>query len=412
MIILFLFLQVDSLSLNQAIDYALAESPAYNESRASLSKVRIQFYQSLSNLLPTITTQARYTKSNFQGFVTNSYTGSINLNVPIFDIDVIGSIILSKERLNSNQISYKAEIARMILNLKAAYYKLINARELLKASEITIKHAQENLKLLKTKYELGSASRLEKLQAEVFYLRALENKANAIMQEISAQEELKSILGIEHNICPTDSLTPPDSITLPALDSILAIIDRANFDIRSAQELTNIARTGLVLSYLAFLPKVSFFYGYSANTDSLIFDFQYYKDNHTTDYGISISLPLFEIKTLIFNWLTARKEYHIKKFSRKRVELESRKALRISYYTLKGAIDKLRYAQRALEAANEAATIAREQFRLGAISLLDLLQTEEDLYDAKVSFNSALENYYSQKANFSYLAGEFVLNKE
>ncbi len=412
MIILFLFFQVDSLSLSQAIDCALAGSPVYNESRASLSLVRIQFYKSLSNLLPTITTRARYTKSTFQGFDTDSYTGSINLTVPIFDIDVIGSIILSKEQLSSSEINYKTEIARLILNLKTAYYKLVNTREFLKASEITIKHARENLKLIKTKYSIGSASRLEKLQAEVFYLRALENKANAITRRVNAREELKSLLGVEHNIYATDSLVMPDRIDLPDLDSILTIIDRVNLDIQSAHKLAGIARTGLVLSYLAFLPKVSFFYGYNTTADSLIFDFQYYRDNHTTDYGINISPPLFEIKTIIFNWLTAKKEYHIKQFTERRVELETKKALRTSYYTLKGAIDKLHYARRAFEAANEAATIAREQFRLGAVSLLDLLQSEEELYDAKLSFNTALENYYLQKANFSYLAGEFVLKKE
>ena len=412
MMIFLLFLQVDSLSLQQTFDLAFENSPSYYESKISLDKSRILFYQSLSNLLPTVSTTASYAKSEYQGIGTSAYLGSASFSMPILDLDVLSAICVAGRQLHNVDIQHRADISNLILKLKTAYYSLINSREFLKASETAVAKAEENLKLVQSKYELGSASRLEMLQGEVFHLSALQDRSKAKTQEITAQEELKSILGINNEIYPTDTLTTPNSTQFPSLDSLIAILQKVNYDIQIAQEYRNIAKLQLVASYLAFLPKVSFFYGYNVSSDSLIFDFQYYRDNAIKNYGIKISFPIFEIKSLIFNYLNAKKDFQLKEFTKKQTIFESEKALRTTYYSLQESADNLLYARKGIDVADEAEAIAKEQYKLGAISLLDYLSTEQDLYNARVSYHSALSNYYIQQANFSYFIGELVLNKE
>jgi outer membrane protein TolC len=412
MLLFLIFAQVDSLSLEQAIDLAFTNSPAYYESKATLDKSRILFYQSISSLLPTTTTTGTYTNSEISGIATSTYTGAIQFTLPAFDMDVISAILASNRTVKSSGLQHKFEISNLILRLKTAYYSLINARQLLKSSTIAIDRALENMKLAKTKYELGAASKLDLLQGEVFYLRAMQDKSKAKTLEISAQEELKSILGTGNEIITTDSLVTPEDTELLPLDSLIDILEKINYNIQTVRELSNIAKLNLISSYLAFLPKVSLFYGYNVSSDSLIFDFQYCKDNATRNYGISVSIPIFEIKTLIFNYLKAKKDYELQEYTRKRVRLETEKALRTTYYALKESSDKLRFAQKSLDAATEAATIAREQYALGAISFLDFLTAEQDIYEARVSFTSALSDLYIQQANFSYHLGKLALNKE
>jgi len=412
MIILALFLQVDSLSLNQAIDLTLKNSPAYYQSKISHEKSRILFYQTLSSFLPTVSTTGSYTKSEYKGTTTSRYSGSMNFSIPVFDLDIIGSIFASHQNLKGSNIQYQSEISNLILRLKTAYYNLINAKELLNASEIAIKRAGENLNLIETKFNLGSASKLELLQAQVFHLRALQDKSRARTAEITAQEELKSILDINNEIYPTDTLAIPDSTRLPPLDSLLMILAKVSYNIRLAQALKNVARINLISSYLSFLPRVSLFYGYSFSSDSFIFNFQYYQDHSTKNYGINISFPIFEIKTLIFKWLNAKKDNQLKEIAKRQVTLETEKLLKTTYYALQESYDKLRLAQKSLAAATEATTIAKEQYSLGAISLLDFLKAEQDVYDVKVTYNEAISDFYIKQANFSYLLGELFLNKE
>jgi outer membrane protein len=398
--------------MNQAIDRALANSPIYGESRVSLDKSRIQFYQVLAELLPTAYVTGTYTKSEYQGFTTSGYDGSLQLSMPVFDLDIISAIFVARGEMKGSAIQHDADVSNLILRIKTAYYNLINALELLESAEVTIERAQENLKLVEAKYELGAASRLEFLQGEVFYLNAQQDKSRARTLEISAQEELKSLIGTVEDIYPTDALVAPEFTALPDLDTLTKVLYNVNYEVRLARELRSISKVNLISSYLAFLPRISLFYGYNVASDSFVFDFQYYRDNAVKNYGVSVSFPIFEIKNLIFKYLNAKKDLERSKYAQRRAELETEKALRTTYYLLRESLDKLELARKSLDAADEAAIISREQYALGITSFLDFLTSEKAIYDARVSYTSALSDYYIQQATFSYLLGTLTLNKE
>jgi len=56
--------------------------------------------------------------------------------------------------------------------------------------------------------------------------------------------------------------------------------------------------------------------------------------------------------------------------------------------------------------------LAREQYSLGMISFLDLLRTEEDYYNARVSLVQALNGYYLGQSNLSYLLGKITIEEQ
>jgi outer membrane protein TolC len=412
MILLLFLAQIDSLSIDQAISRALENSPVYGESRVSMEKSRVQFYQVLAELLPTAYVTGTYTKSDYQGLSTSGYDGSLQFTMPLFDLDIISAIFVAHGQMRGSNIQHEADVSNLILRIKTAYYNLINALELLESSEVTIERAQENLKLVEAKYELGAASRLELLQGEVFYLNAQQDKSRARTLEISAQEELKSLIGTVEDIYPTDILMPPELVEMPHLDSLMTILHDVNYEVRIARELKSVSRVNLISSYLAFLPRMSLFYGYNVASDSFVFDFQYYKDNAVKNYGISVTFPIFEIKHLIFKYLNAQKDLRKSEYAERRAELETEKVLRTTYYSLRESLDKLQFAEKSLDAANEAASISREQYALGITSFLDFLTSEKAIYDARVSYTSAMSDYYVQQATFSYLLGTLTLNKE
>jgi outer membrane protein len=412
MILLLLLMQADSLSLEQAIDIALSRSPTYFESKISLDKSRIQLYQALSSLLPTISTTAEYTTYNNNGSETTLYSGKLTLAQPVFDINIISSIFVSNYQLKSSGIQHNADISGLILDVEKAYYNLIYANELLRTSETAIERANENKQLIETKYRIGASSKLDALQAEVSYLSALQDQAKAKTLQITAQEGLKTLLALDTDIYPTDSLLPPEIYDLPPIDSLMTILAVANNDIRIAQQQENIAKLNVLTSYLAFLPSVSLFYGYTYSDDELVFDFQRWRDNSIKNYGISISFPILEIKSLFFNNLNARKQHQLQKIARTSAELESEKSLRVAYYGVREAYDQLQYSGKSLDAATEAAAIARQQYTLGLISFLDLLTAENNLNTTRVALASAISDFYVQRATLSYLLGDLVLSKE
>ncbi|HEX7321220.1 MAG TPA: TolC family protein [bacterium] len=412
MIFLLSFLAIDSLSLAQVVDIALSQSPIYYESKIALDKSRIQFYQAFSNLLPTLSATADYTSSKSDGSETNLYSGKLTLTQPVFDLDIISSILVSHHQLKSTNIQHAADISGLVLDVEKAYYNLIYTNGLLKSSETAIKRVDENKQLIETKYRIGAASKFDALQAEVSYLSALQDQAKAKTLQITAQEELKTLLATDNYIYPIDTLSPPLTFELPSIDSLAAVLVEVNNSIHIAQELEHVAQLDLISSYLAFVPKVSLFYGYTYTSDELVFDFQQWRGDAIKNYGISVSFPILEIKSLIFNNLNARKELQLQKFSKKRIILESEKSLHTAYYGLLEAHDRLQYASKGLDAATEAATIARQQYALGLVSFLELLTTEDNLNATAVALASAISDFHVQRATLSYLLGEKVLNKD
>jgi outer membrane protein TolC len=405
-------LAVDSLSLEKVIDQALTRSPVYYESKISLDKARISYYQALSDLLPTFSSTARYTRSKFDDITTNTYTGTLTMTQPLLDLDIISSVLITRRTLAGTGLQHESETAQLILRLKTGYYSLISAYYMLSSSEIAIRRAEENLKLIEAKYELGAASRLEKLQGEVFLLRAQSDHAQARKLLITANEELKSIIGNMNDIYPTDSLLVPDETIFPSLDSLIDVLSEVNYAILIAREAKTAAYYDVIASYLAILPRVSFFYGYTYNSDSLVFDFQHIEDNLATNYGISITIPIFELKSLIFRNLKARKELKRQTFAQQRVMYETQKSLRTTYASMIEAHEKVQLSTKSLDAATEAASIAQEQYALGLISFLDYVSSEEDLYEARVSNTSALSDFYIQRATLSYLLASLSSSKE
>lgn len=400
---LLLFCQVDSLSLAEAIEIGMARSPAYLESRASLGKARIDFYRSLSYLLPTVTTTGTYTRTRVSGIEDDRYVGSLSLAVPIFDLDVISAIVVAGAQMSSAEIGRQESAASLVLRIKSAYVGLVGARELERAAESAITRAEENQRLVQTKFELGSASRLEVLQAEVFMLRARQDRAKARTQYETAQQELQALLDLSRTVVPTDTLVEPAIVELPPLDTLRVVLERANYAVLLANKAQSVAKANLILTSAAFLPRVSFFWGYTSTTDSLIFDFQYHRENAVRNYGINVSVPLLEIQQLVFDWLAARKDKEVQDYRSRRAVLEAEKSLVVAYLGLQESEERLRFARASQQASREAGALAREQYNLGIISLLDLLGVEEDYYNARVVYIQALSDHYVQEANFTYL---------
>jgi outer membrane protein len=399
-------LQVDSITMQDAIDRAFMNSSAYFESQLSVTKARIQFYQSLFNVLPALSATTTMATSEFNDVETSQCTNGLNATMPVFDLDVISAMFVTGGQLTGSKIQHRSDVAGLILRIKTAYYNLINGNELVRSSGIAIERAQKNYDLVKTKMDLGSASRLEMLQAEVYHLRALQDQAQARTLEATAQEELKTLLGADRLYVPVDSITEPDTAVFMDIDSMLALLERFNYSVRVADQVRRIARLNLYASYLSFLPRISLFYSKTLYNDSFKFDFEFFGDRAATNYGFSVALPIFELKGLIFKVLNARADARQKSYARVRAIMEAKKSLRTAYFSLQESYDRLQFAKKSYETADEAAKIAAERYALGALSLIDLLTIESSGYDARVTYVQSLTDYYVQRANLSYLIGE------
>jgi outer membrane protein TolC len=408
LLILLFFFQIDSLSLDQVIDRVFENNPDYFQSRISLDKSRVLYTEALCNYLPTLSVSGSYTKHENNGQGAYPYSGSASLSQPILDMDIISSIIDAHYGVKITRCQYESNIGALLLDTRTSYYDLIYAYELVASSEIAIEQAKESYDLIKTKYDIGAASKLDKLQAEVYYLSAQQDKARARTTLSNAQSKLKSLLASENEIYPTDTLVAPHIFEFPPLDSLILAMQKANYSIRIAENTEAQARSDLTFSYLAFLPKISVFYGYSSSLESFTWDHDVWQDNASYNYGVRVSLPIFELKSLIFDNITARQDMKIKEYAKQNTVLEQKLSLQSVYAGLVETYEQLQLADKSLDAATEAIAIAQAQYALGSISFIELLKAEQDIYNAHSTRISSLSDFYGRRAELSYYIGSIV----
>jgi outer membrane protein len=408
LLILLLLFQIDSLTLDQVIDRVFENSPDYFQSRLSVDRSKVLYAEALCNYLPSLSVSGSYTEHEADNQAAYPYSGSASLSQPILDMDIVSSIIDARYNAKITSCQYESDIGALLLDARTSYYDLIYAYELISSSEIAIKQAKESYDLVKTKYDIGAASKLDKLQAEVYYLGAQQDRARAKTALINAQSKMKSLLASDNDVYPADSLAAPDTFEFPPLDSLMQAMYKANYSIRIAANTESQARSNLAFSYLAFLPKISFFYGYSSSLESFTWDPDVWQDNAHYNYGVRVSLPIFEIKSLIFDNITARQEMKIKAYTRQKTVLEQKLSLQSTYAGLVEVYEQLHFADKSLSAADEAVDIARAQYALGTISFIELLTAEEAAYAARITYVSALSDFSSKRSELSYLVGSIV----
>lgn len=403
MLVILLLIGVDSLSLNQALEIALRRSPGQLEALTELERARYDYGHSLAMVLPSVRADLGYSELRDRGVATEAYSGNLTLSQPILDLELASRVLAARSSLDGSRILEAKSRAELILRTSLAYYELVESDYLIKSAQVALSRARENERWVLERYELGAASRLERLEAEVFRLKAEQEFVRAENAKAVAQEELRSILDLEGELVPTDTFCLPTDTVVPSLDSLLGLLPLRNYDLRLIETQLRTARLRLTESYFSFLPRVGLFYRVDYSEPRYPRRGADLRDGVATSFGIGISLPIFELPRLYFNNRIARTEYRRTLYQRRQLELMVQKELKTSYYLITEALRRIAYAQRELSGAEAACELAREQYRLGAASLLDLLTNESNLYAAQLSYITSLKDYYSQRARFTYL---------
>lgn len=81
------------------------------------------------------------------------------------------------------------------LQVKQAYYTLIEAKKRYKVAELAEKQAKENLNLREERYKKGVEKTTDLLDADTQYIQASTQKLHALFDYLKAEENLKFMIG-------------------------------------------------------------------------------------------------------------------------------------------------------------------------------------------------------------------------
>ena len=166
-------------TFDEAYGLMLSNSPDLNilDNQIITSKLRIK--QAWSNGMPNISMNAGINASSAdqltRGYFDDNYIKSVNisLSIPIFSgFRNKNNIQIAKLRLDQAETRLRGGTKSAKVSLYALINTLNNYQEIIPIQEEVLISAEEDLKLAQQKYELGSASILELLDAQLALIQA------------------------------------------------------------------------------------------------------------------------------------------------------------------------------------------------------------------------------------------------
>jgi outer membrane protein len=352
------------------------------------------------------------TKRESNGVKSNVATASLNLNWTLFDGM---KMFITRRRLGQmvelGELQIKNQVITSVADLMRTYYDISRQQQQLKAVEEQMQLSTERLKLAQYKFEVGTGTKSDMLQAQIDYNAQKSQQLTQQTAILKLKEQLNNLLAIPL----TNDFTVLDTIPIHTgltLDSIQGNLTATNPQLLLAQKSIDIAGLALQERRAERLPTVSFNSAYNFNrTDnkSVINPFQpLFSQNKGLNYGFTATIPIFNGYLTRRNIRAAELEIQYQQLAYKRNLAEINTSVATAYrdYTLYQ--QTLALEEDNIKLVRENLFIAQERYRLGVTTFLEMRTAEQSLADATNRLIQARYNTKVAEIELLRLRGDLV----
>lgn len=411
------------LSIDKAVSLALSKNLTLKQNQVQAKSSKTSYFQSLTGYLPQPSIQLSYSNAKAsiplnQPGLPPVYTSSnkgyqvyLSLDQSIFDPERLLSIWQQRGQKRYSYYELTEKERDIVLQVKSAYLNALKTRKIISERKKALQRAKENLEFVTMRYNLGSASRIDLLNAKVEKGQAELNLEKAKSDKEIADRTILNLLGIEEKtpLELEEVKEPTPSAKVPPLDSLILTALRERPLVRGALANFHAAKGNFWYRTLSFLPHVRFGW-YSSYTSEEKFpgSFSEFWDNSTRSSGLYLSIN-FDFMSYPFYVLNSKYGVKSQEISYKMTRLEVIKDIEDTYRNYKTARHALGQARLIKAHAEEALKLAKGQYQLGSISSLQLFDAESRYLEAELSWISSFYDYYIAKESLNRAIGSEVI---
>lgn len=380
----------DTLSLEQVISVGLNNNYSIQIAKMESDIAANNYYRGNAGFLPVINvtsaknfnilnfegTQAGGQEREFTGARTDNFNLGVGLTWTIFDGT---KMFTTYERLGVlkrlGEVNARAQVENTVTQIVVAYYNLLVEQERLAVLLNNLDISEERMKIAKSKYEVGSGSKLEYLISQVDYnsdrtglirQQELVNVTRTILNQLILFD-LTEVYAVSQNITIEQDLI---------LDNLIESLKISNAVIIAARQ--NVYAADLAVKELQAdrLPIVNLNVGASYNTSNNPTGFFIRSENESLNYGLSASWNVFNGFNLSRNIQNAKIISEISNARTKELEINQEAELRIAFLRYTNNLALLEMEKDNVTIAMESAEIALERYKLGVSTPIELREAQ------------------------------------
>ncbi|MFZ9262016.1 MAG: TolC family protein [Chitinophagaceae bacterium] len=425
LIISFLFInasvsQDSMLTAKDVVDIAVKENLDIQIAQSDVEIARISNNWGNAGMFPTIAAQATNTEavSNLNQKLNNGNSiqrnnvsnNSLNANLTLSWRIYNGMRIRStKERFEiiekMGNIAFKQQVDQVIFDVLSVYYNLVRLNKQVNSTLAIIDFSRERVKIAETRFNVGSGTKTDMLQAKIDLNTQEVNLQNIYRQISVTKASLNNLLKRK----PSEPIqAKEEQFRIPniELEEIFKKIDEQNFQMLMAhQTKLNLANDRKII-YSQKLPTLtlnsSAFLNRTISSAGLFLTNQTYGPN----VGLTIGVPIFQS-----NINKTQLRVNTVQQKQQTLEIESLRAriqrdIYIAFQEYQNAIQAAKVEESNVKLAEENNKISTERFRKLQSNSIELRQAQLSLNEAQDRYINAQYRAHIAATSILFTIGE------
>jgi outer membrane protein len=398
-VVIFPPLIAEPLTLKDCISLAKENNPTLLQAKLNIDQARAAIIDANSSFYPSLGLSTSYNYGGtFSDTATGSYSTGLNAQLTLYKGGSIraGSKIAYK-KFDIAEENYRQKVNEIVLSVKQAFFNILQKQEQVSLANSILKRRNDDLTLIKLKYNVGRENEPNVKGAEANLLQAEYDKTKAGQAIALAKSQLNQLLdrpGEDISIRYEDT-----TIDFPNLDSIIKTARTERPEIVAEKINQEVIETQISQAKSNYFPSVSLSSSYGLRGDKLL------DQKSSWNAGIGLSLPLidgFSTKAKVREATISLKQEYFKLIDLvNSIEQE----IKQDYSAWALAIKNLAVSNKILESAQDIYSLTKLQYERGSATYFELGQKESQLTSAENGYVNALYNLRTSIATLEKTIG-------
>ncbi|MAZ40168.1 MAG: hypothetical protein CMF49_08605 [Legionellales bacterium] len=341
-------------------------------------------------------------------FNYNSNGYSLDLTQAVFDYAAWATLSESKLSVKSADASYVAALQSLMQRTSEAYFNVLAAQDNLRYIEAEKKAIYQQLDQVTQQYKVGVVAITGVYQAQAAYDSIISQEISAANDVINQRENLRTITGKYYNRLASLEYNIPLMLPKPAdpnkwVETALKqnwSLTASRYTAQAAKENVSVQRAGHLPVVDAYAEQDNLKTGTTPNGQT----------NSTANaVGIQLALPVFQGGLVTAQTKKASFDYQASLDAMTEVYRSVYNDTQQSYNNVVSGINQVKADRQAIVSNASSLRSTVEGFKVGTQTMLDVLQAQQDLYNAEREFSNDLYAYINATISLKEAAGTLSL---
>ncbi len=390
---------------------AKASDPTVLKSRALFNASEEDIEQARSSLLPTLSGSASYDRSkrNVEGNLFSegkSFDYGLELSMDLYRHSSWLRLDNAKKSAHRSDVSYQAAKQDLIVRVTSAYFDVLSAKDDLDFAKAEKAAIERQLEQTKQRYSVGLTAVTDVHEAQAQFDNAVTSEIRAENSVFTAEEALRVITNVYPRNLSTLN-TERFSTSRPVPDSAnewQQMAEAKNLDFIAQKISVDIAKENINIATSGHLPTLSLRGSYSdSDSDDLMDNTSAQIDNQYV--GITLNVPIYSGGETSSKVRQAQSNFVAASQDLQKTHRDVVRNTRNAYNTVIAAVSAIKALGQSVVSAESALKATEAGFEVGTRTIVDVLDSTRNLYNAKRNLSSTRYAYVQNILTLKRAAG-------